>query len=58
VTFYKIKDKTFILSFPLEFELFLKATKYGGFGININADLNSTMKMVSLGARFGFGKMK
>jgi len=58
ITYYKIREDYYILSFPLELELFLKPSKYGGLGIALSVDLNSKMSMISLGARFGFGKMK
>ncbi len=57
VTYYKIRDDIFIWSFPMELELFWKATKYGGFGILFSVDYSPKMSIISLGGRFGFGKL-
>ena len=58
VTYYKIRDDIYIWSVPIELELFLKATKYGGFGITFSVDLSPKMSIISIGSRFGFGKVK
>lgn len=58
VTHYKIRDDIFIWSVPIELELFLKATKYGGFGVLFSVDYSPKMRIISIGSRFGFGKIK
>ncbi len=57
VTYYKIRDDIFIWSVPIELELFLKGTKYVGFGLSFSVDYGPKMSIVSIGARFGFGKL-
>lgn len=58
VTYYKVRDDLLFLSFPIELELFLKATKYGGFGASISIDLGPKMQTLSIGGRYGFGRIK
>lgn len=57
VTYYKIRDDILIWSFPMELELFWKAAKHVGFGLSFSVDYSPKMSIISIGARFGFGKL-
>ncbi len=45
-------------SIPLEAELLLKATKYGGFAFVLLLNLGNERQIISVGGRFAFGKVK